>query len=416
MPKDKPEIRFAGYTDAWEKRKLLDVSNHRGGTAIEKYFEKNGQYKVISIGSYGLNSEYVDQDIRAISNTITDSHLVNSGELTMILNDKTANGTIIGRTLLIQQDNEYVVNQRTEIIAPKKSFDPNFAYVLLNGPFREKIKRIVQGGTQIYVNYSAVENLSLKLPNIEEQKIIGLLFKQLDHLITVNQRKVDLLKELKKGFLQKMFPKNGEDKPEIRFGGYTDAWEKRKLVDIAGSISDGDWIEANHIFDKGEFRIIQTGNIGVNAYLDKTNSAKYFHQRDFDDLHANEIFTGDILISRLSEPAGRTMILPDINNRAVTSVDVAIIRPNNDFDSNFLVAQLNSSTILAKVDSLSSGSTRKRISRKNLEQVQLHLATIEEQQKIGKFIFLCNNLITVNQRRVDLLKQEKKALLQKMFV
>ena len=185
--------------------------------------------------------------------------------------------------------------------------------------------------------------------------------------------------------------------PKLRFKGFTDDWEKRKLVDIAGSISDGDWIEANHIFDKGEFRIIQTGNIGVNAYLDKTNSAKYFHQRDFDDLHANEIFTGDILISRLSEPAGRTMILPDINNRAVTSVDVAIIRPNNDFDSNFLVAQLNSSTILAKVDSLSSGSTRKRISRKNLEQVQLHLATIEEQQKIGKFIFLCNNLITVNQ-------------------
>ncbi|WP_450513909.1 restriction endonuclease subunit S [Streptomyces olivaceoviridis] len=109
-----PELRFAGFADDWEERKLSDVANHRGGTAIEKYFDKYGVYKVISIGSYGLNSQYVDQNIRAISNEITDGRVVNSGELTMVLNDKTANGTIIGRTLLVEKDNEYVINQRTE--------------------------------------------------------------------------------------------------------------------------------------------------------------------------------------------------------------------------------------------------------------------------------------------------------------
>ena len=95
-----PKIRFKGFTDDWEQRKLSDVANHRGGTAIEKYFDKDGVYKVISIGSYGLNSQYVDQNIRAISNEITDGRVVNSGELTMVLNDKTANGTIIGRTFM----------------------------------------------------------------------------------------------------------------------------------------------------------------------------------------------------------------------------------------------------------------------------------------------------------------------------
>ncbi|WP_356625577.1 restriction endonuclease subunit S, partial [Streptomyces sp. NPDC006540] len=136
-----PELRFAGFADDWEERKLSDVANHRGGTAIEKYFDKYGVYKVISIGSYGLNSQYVDQNIRAISNEITDGRVVNSGELTMVLNDKTANGTIIGRTLLVEKDNEYVINQRTEIISPKENFDSNFAYTILNGPFREKVKR-----------------------------------------------------------------------------------------------------------------------------------------------------------------------------------------------------------------------------------------------------------------------------------
>ncbi|TLQ12751.1 restriction endonuclease subunit S [Lactococcus raffinolactis] len=200
-----PELRFAGFADDWEERKLSDVANHRGGTAIEKYFDKDGEYKVISIGSYGLNSQYVDQNIRAISNEITDGRVVNSGELTMVLNDKTANGTIIGRTLLVEKDNEYVINQRTEIISPKENFDSNFAYTILNGPFREKVKRIVQGGTQIYVNYPAVSNLNLELPKIEEQQKIGSFFKQLDDTLALHQRKLDLLKEQKKGFLQKMF-------------------------------------------------------------------------------------------------------------------------------------------------------------------------------------------------------------------
>ncbi|HFX3811089.1 TPA: restriction endonuclease subunit S [Enterococcus faecium] len=200
-----PEIRFPGFTEDWEQCKLGELANHRGGTAIEKYFKEDGKYKVISIGSYGLDSKYVDQNIRAVSNKVTDSRVVRTGELTMVLNDKTANGTIIGRSLLIEEDNKYVINQRTEIISPKENFDSNFAYVLLNGPFREKVKRIVQGGTQIYVNYTAVSNLIFKLPDIKEQKKIGTFFKQLDDTIALHQRKLDLLKETKKGFLQKMF-------------------------------------------------------------------------------------------------------------------------------------------------------------------------------------------------------------------
>ena len=122
-----PAIRFRDCSDAWEQRKLKEVANHRGGTAIEKYFSKNGQYKVISIGSYGINSKYIDQGIRAVSNDITDVRVVRKGELTMVLNDKTSNGTIIGRSLLIDTDNEYVINQRTEILSPKENFDSSFA-------------------------------------------------------------------------------------------------------------------------------------------------------------------------------------------------------------------------------------------------------------------------------------------------
>lgn len=200
-----PKRRFSGFTDAWEQRKLGEVSTHRGGTAIEKYFDDNGMYKVISIGSYGLDSQYVDQGIRAASNEVTRSRLVKSGELTMVLNDKTANGTIIGRSLLIEEDNEFVINQRTEIITPNKEFDSVFAYFVLNGGFREQVRKIVQGGTQIYVNYSTVENLELSLPTFEEQEKIGLFFSQLDTTITLQQRKIEKLQELKQAYLNDMF-------------------------------------------------------------------------------------------------------------------------------------------------------------------------------------------------------------------
>ncbi|WP_368400106.1 restriction endonuclease subunit S [Streptococcus anginosus] len=173
---------------AWEQRKLGEVSTHRCGTSIEKYFDSKGVYKVISIGSYGLDGEYIDQGIRASSNNITDKKTVKNNELTMVLNDKTTNGIIIGRTLLIRSDNEYVVNQRTEIISPNNNFDSQFAFTLLNSSFREQVKKIVQGGTQIYVNYSSVERLKFYIPSLSEQKAIGDFFSTLDRSIALHQR------------------------------------------------------------------------------------------------------------------------------------------------------------------------------------------------------------------------------------
>lgn len=201
----KPALRFAGFEDDWKEVKLGEVASHRSGTSIEKYFAENGVYKVISIGSYGLDGEYIDQGIRAISNEVTDKKIVKENELTMVLNDKTSNGTIIGRTLLIKSSNEFVVNQRTEIISPKEILDSQYAYVLLNGNFREQVKKIVQGGTQIYVNYSSVEQLKLPLPSFPEQQAIGSFFQDLDKAIAKQEEKVNQLKESKQTLLRKMF-------------------------------------------------------------------------------------------------------------------------------------------------------------------------------------------------------------------
>ncbi len=243
-----PLYRFIGYTDAWELRKLGEVSSHRGGTAIENYFSEDGKYKVISIGSYGLDNQYVDQNIRAVENEITRSRVVNKNELTMVLNDKTANGNIIGRCLLIETYDEFVINQRTEIISFNNGVNPKFAYVVLNGVFREQVKKIVQGGTQIYVNYSSVEQLSFSLPSLPEQKSIGTFFSTLDSQITLHQRKLDTLKEQKKTYLKLLFPAKGQTKPALRFQGFEDNWKEVKVADIF-QVTRGQVLSTNLVSD-----------------------------------------------------------------------------------------------------------------------------------------------------------------------
>ncbi|EKI2465404.1 restriction endonuclease subunit S [Enterococcus faecalis] len=202
-----PEIRFPGFTEDWEQRKLKEFGKSTGGTSIESEFVEGGKYKVISIGSYSEQSVYTDQNIRAELTDKTRNRVLNKGDLTMILNDKTASGNIIGRVLLIDSNDSYVYNQRTERIEPDhKKYDSQFLYHMLNAPMiRSKIIKQAQGNTQIYVNWSAIGELDYLVPNLDEQREIGAFFFNLNNLITLHQRKLDLLKETKKGFLQKMF-------------------------------------------------------------------------------------------------------------------------------------------------------------------------------------------------------------------
>lgn len=202
-----PEIRFKGFTDAWEQRKLVDFGKATGGTSIESEFSEDGIYKVISIGSYSENSVYNDQGIRAIKSDKTSNRVLNKNDLTMILNDKTTSGNIIGRVLLIEKSGIYVYNQRTERIEINKNeYDSLFLYEMLNAPnIREKIIKQAQGNTQIYVNWSAIAMLDYMVPSKKEQAEIGQFLHRIGTLITLHQRKLKKLQNIKTSMLEKMF-------------------------------------------------------------------------------------------------------------------------------------------------------------------------------------------------------------------
>ncbi len=205
--KNVPEIRFKGFTDTWEQRKLKDFGNSTSGTSIESAFDEDGKYKVISIGSYSENSTYNEQGLRAVENDKTLKRVLNKDDLTMILNDKTSSGRIIGRVLIIEESELYVFNQRTQRIEPyHEKYDSTFLYEMLNAPLiRDKIIKNSQGNTQIYVNWSSIKELEYTVPNLQEQKKLGILFKEIDNLITLHQRKLEKLQNIKKSLLNKMF-------------------------------------------------------------------------------------------------------------------------------------------------------------------------------------------------------------------
>ena len=404
-----PKIRFTGFTDAWEQRRLGEVANHRGGTAIEKHFDNSGKYKVISIGSYGLDSKYVDQNIRAISNEITDARVVRKGELTMVLNDKTSNGTIIGRSLLINTDDEYVINQRTEIISPKENLDSDFAYVVLNGPFREKVKRIVQGGTQIYVNYPAVENLEFELPSIEEQQKIGDFFIQLDHLITLHQRKYDKTINIKNVMLEKIFPKDSENLPEIIFSKFAVTWEQRELGELATivrgasprPIQDPKWFDEES--EIGWLRIAdvteQDGRINyLEQHISKLGQEK------------TRVLTEPHLLLSIAATVGKPVV-----NYVKTGVhDGFLIFQEPKFNREFMFQWLE--MFRPKWQKYGQPGSQVNLNSDLVKNQRIVLPSEEEQEKIGTFFSQLDHLITLHQRELNSLKNMKKSLLQQMFI
>ncbi|WP_279143928.1 restriction endonuclease subunit S [Photobacterium phosphoreum] len=201
-----PEIRFEGFSKEWEEISLADFGVATSGTSIESEFCTDGKYKVISIGSYSEDSVYTDQGIRASLTSKTETRILNKNDLTMILNDKTLAGNIIGRVLLIDEDESYIYNQRTQRIEPFSDYDQQFLYQLLNAPLlRNKIFKSCQGNTQIYVNWSAISKLKYIIPKKNEQQKIGSYFQNLDKLIALQKQQLEKLKNIKKACLDKMF-------------------------------------------------------------------------------------------------------------------------------------------------------------------------------------------------------------------
>lgn len=204
------EIRFKADNGSefceWEGTTIEKNISNIGGTPLEKFVSEKSTYKFISIGNYSIDGKYIDNGQRVELNEKTKTKLLNQNELVMVLNDKTSSGDIIGSSILIDEDNKYIYNQRSERIICKDSVLPLYLWHYFNSKyFRKKVFSLAQGGTQIYINFSSIKSISIKLPSLQEQEKIANFLSSIDKKIEVTKIELEKTKEFKKALLQQMF-------------------------------------------------------------------------------------------------------------------------------------------------------------------------------------------------------------------
>lgn len=176
------------------------------GTSLEKYTSDDAQMKFISIGNYDPQGSYVDDGKRCILNDKTSKYVLSKDDLVMVLNDKTKDGKIIGSTILIDEDNSYIFNQRSEKIICSDNINSNFLWWVINSKsFRKKIFSLSQGGTQIYINFKDIKQIKINIPPITEQiKIVNSL-NDINEIINLKSKELYLLERKKRYYLNKIF-------------------------------------------------------------------------------------------------------------------------------------------------------------------------------------------------------------------
>ena len=269
---------------------------------------------------------------------------------------------------------------------------------------KKKLSVLAVGTSQVVLSFEALKAAKFDLPCKDEQDKIAAFLECLNTRIENQRTLVAALKKYKRGLLREIFAKLSE------------SCENRKLKDVSVLFADGDWIESKDQASDG-IRLIQTGNVGFGMYLDKPQNAKYISDDTFHRLNCLEIYAGDILISRLPEPAGRACLLPKSTGRRITAVDCTVIRTDASvIDRNYLLQFFCSEQYLKTVNSFLAGGTRQRISRKNLEGIEVPYPSIDKQEYYGDFLCKVDTLVFNEEQRLSYLTRLRCFMLQQLFI
>ena len=398
-----PQIRFAGFTDAWEQRKLGEVANNfeYGLNASAKEFD--GKNKYIRITDIDDESRmFLSDDITSPDTdlTLSDKYKLETGD---ILFART--GASVGKTYLYREK-DGLVYYAGFLIRAKINSENDAEFVFQNtltDSYNSFIRITSQRSGQPGVNAQEYQDFTFFVPSLREQKGIGDFFRNLDNLITLHQRKCDALQKFKKSMLQKMFPKNGSLYPEIRFAGFTDAWEQREFGEV-GSVSMCKRIFKDETVDDGEIPFYKIGTFGSepDAYISRELYEEYRSKYSYPH-------KGDILLSA-SGTIGRIV---EYNGEEAYFQDSNIVWLSHDETiSNLFLKTLYP---IVKWNGI-EGSTIKRLYNDNFLKTKFMMPSLSEQTQIGTFFSTLDHLITLHQRKLETLKKLKKSMLQKMFV
>ncbi|WP_270300603.1 restriction endonuclease subunit S [Streptococcus infantarius] len=398
-----PKIRFKGFTDDWEQRKF--------GELYEKVSRKNdmtyGTEQIISVANmyYKVDANVKRQDYLKTYNIFELGDIAFEGNKSKHF----AHGRFVENTI-----GNGIVSHVFDVFKPIMDFNLSFwkYYINYEGVMGPILTRVTKASTMM-TNLVAKDflNEDILVPSIAEQQKIGEYLSNLDHLITLHQRKCEQTKELKKFMLQKMFPKKGEKNPEIRFPGFTDDWEQRKVEGYASFLT-GSGLSWDDISEDGEQECILYGNLYTDygmitdkiVYKTNTKVNKPVYSK-----------FGDVLIPASdTTPTGLARATSLEKSDVLLGGDINIIRPNEDINGSCLSLALNANK--KELIRLIKGTTVRHIHNSDIKGIELSMSKSKaEQTMIAEYFKSLDHLITLHQRKCEQLKELKKFMLQNMF-
>ena len=409
----KPQLRFAGFDDTWEQRKLSDIADKvtekNGGLQYIETFTNSAEYGIIS------QRDYFDHDIAKIG-SLDGYYIVRNEDF--VYNPRISTSAPVGPINRNKLGRTGVMSPLYTVFRPhdvdttylEHFFKSKYwhSFMNFNGDSGARSDRFS-------IKDSVFFEMPVPIPHIEEQRKIGECLTNIDNLITLHQRKYDKLTNVKKSMLEKMFPKNGSNVPEIRFKGFSDAWEQRKLEDIMNvtsvkRIHQSDWTDSGIRFLRARDIVSASKNEEPDDYL-------YISKEKYDEysLVSGKVTIGDLLVTGVG-----TIGVPYLirNSEPLYFKDGNIIWFQNGtkIDGDFFLYSFFGKAIQDFINESAGIGTVGTYTIESGKKTPISLPEIKEQQQIGAYFRTLDNLITLHQRELEKLKNLKKACLEKMFV
>ena len=399
----KPKIRFKGYNEDWEQRKLGEVLKERTKRA-------QGGEELLSVTIANGVIRQADSEKRNIASEDKSNYkIVRKGDIPY-------NSMRMWQGAVGNSEYDGIVSPAYTVLVPTDEANAKFFMEYFKKENSLQLfQRWSQGLTSDTWNlkYPTLSSMRFSMPSIEEQNRIASYFEQLDHLITLHQHKCDEMKKLKKCMLQKMFPQNGKKVPEIRFEGFTNDWEQRKLGDVLSLLKDG--THGTHRDAESGPLLLSAKNI-KNGTVQWDESDRRISEDEYNIIHSNfRLQKGDVLLTIVGS-IGEVAILSQ--SEGVTfQRSVAFLRPSDEICSEFLYSEIQGQKFQKELNDRKSTSAQPGMYLGDLGAIPIEFPTSdEEQMQIGSYFSTIDHLITLHQHKCDELQNLKKYMLQNMFV
>ncbi|CDF46896.1 type I site-specific deoxyribonuclease specificity subunit [Roseburia sp. CAG:100] len=410
-----PKIRFKGYSEDWEQRKL--------GELADKVTEKNGRLQYIETftnsAEFGIISQrdFFDHDIAKIG-SLDGYYIVRNEDF--VYNPRISTSAPVGP---INRNKLGRIGVMSPLYTVFRPHDVDTTY--LEHFFKSKYWHSFMNyngdsgarSDRFSIKDSVFFEMPITIPQIEEQRKIGEHLTQLDRLITLHQRKCEQTQKLKKYMLQKMFPQDKTNVPKIRFDGFTDAWEQRKLSEIATMHARIGWqnLRTSEFLDDGDYMLI-TGTDFEDGRIN-FSTCHYVEKERYDQDRNIQISDGSILITK-DGTLGKVAYVQGLKKPATLNAGVfnVQIRKENNVDGKYLFQYLKAPFLMDYVGQKATGGTIKHLNQNILVDFPVVMPKIEEQERLGAYFEQLDLLITLHQQKCDQLQSIKKYMLQNMFV